>query len=105
MASSSPGVSRLLEAEKSADEITLRAREEAERIVADARKHAEEILGGEGSGAGGNHEAALVRQDADAEKSRIARETQLHIEQIRKLAATRRAQAVERLVEALFGQA
>lgn len=101
---SSPGVSRLLDAEKRADEITLRAREEAERIVADARKRAGQILAGEGAGAEGDHEAARIRREADAEKTRIARETRLHIEHIRKLAESRRAEALERLVKALFGQ-
>jgi vacuolar-type H+-ATPase subunit H len=101
---SSPGISSLLEAEKRADEITLRAREEAERIVADARKRADEIRGGEGSGPENNDEAARMRQEADAEKARIARETQLHIERIRKLAESRRAEALDRLVKALFAQ-
>ncbi len=100
---SSPGVSRLLEAEKSADELTSRARQEAERTVADARKRAEQILAGEGPEAGGDHDAARVRDEAQAEKARISRETQLHIERIRTLAATRRAEAVERLVGKLFG--
>ena len=101
---SSDAVSRLLEAEKSADEIMLRAREGAERIVADARERAEEILSGEGLGEGGNHEVTGLRDEADAEKARIARDVQLRIERIRGMAAARRAQAVERLVQTLFGQ-
>jgi len=102
--SSSPAVSRLLEAEKSADEIMLRAREDAERIVADARERAEEIRGGKGPGEGGNHEATGLRSEAGAEKARIERDVQLHIERIRDMAASRRAQAVESLVQTLFGQ-
>ena len=101
---SSDAVSRLLEAEKSADEIMLRAREEAERIVADARERAEEILSGKGPGDGGKHEATVLRSEADAEKARIAGDVQLHIERIRGTAASRRAQAVESLVQTLFGQ-
>jgi vacuolar-type H+-ATPase subunit H len=101
---SSPGVSQLLEAEKRADDIALRAREEADRIVADARKRAEQITGGEGAEAGGSREAAQVREEADAEKTRIARDTREHIERVQKSAGNRRADALERLVKTLFGQ-
>lgn len=101
---SSAAVSRLFEAEKNADEMMARAREEAERIVADARERAEQILRGKGLGEGGNHEATQLRNEADAEKTRIAREVELHIERIRGMAASRRDQALERLVQTLFGQ-
>jgi len=94
----------LFEAEKSADEMMTRAREEAERIVADARERAEQILSGKGLGEGGDNEATRLRQEANVEKARIAREVELHIERIRSTAASRREQAVERLVHTLFGQ-
>lgn len=100
----SSGIGQLLEAEKKAEEITRRAGEDAERIVSEARRRAEEILAGEGSGPGANHEVARARQEAEAEKARIAREAEVRIAGIRKLATSTRADAVRRLVQTLFGQ-
>lgn len=100
----SPGISQLLEAEKKADEITGRAGSEAERVVSDARGRAEQILAGGGPGARENHEAERTRQEAEAEKTRIAHEAELRIGEIRKLAEAKRAEAVKRLVRALFGR-
>ncbi len=101
---SSAAISRLFEAEKSADEMITRAREEAERAVADARELAEQILSRKKLGEGGHDEATQLRNETDEEKARIAREVELHIERIRGMAVIQQAQAVERLVQTLFGQ-